>query len=655
MLRRIGSGSYGEVWLARNVLGQCRAVKIIYRARFVDSRPFEREFEGIQRFEPISRSHPSQLHILHVGKNDAAGCFYYVMELADNAEGEKEKGGKGAEENKPSAPAPSPLFPFSPPPLFSPASYTPHTLRHDLEQHSRLPIPDCVQIGLSLATALAHLHEQGLVHRDIKPSNIIFVNGVPKLGDIGLVTEAGDTQSIVGTEGYLPPEGPGTPQADLFSLGKVLYEAVTGLDRRQLPRLPDDLRTWPDAPQVFEFNEIVLRACAKDPAQRYQTAEQLRADLAMLQEGKSVRRLRRTRSGIRLARWVAVLTVVLAIRIVAIRVWHPASATEARLRSTNSVANDFYDVGVSLYQKNTEKAFSKAAEKFEAAVNADPNFALALAALAMSYSWDSVGTNLNWSLLPKAKGLAERALELNGTLASAHCSLGIYATFEEWDWPKAESRFQRAIELDPKNLEAHAFRGLLLRLLGRTDEALGEFETAVSLNPRSQVATRFLGFGFMSAHRYPEAVARFRKAAELADCPLDFWLLGDALSWEGKLDEAIRWLEHASVAYGTSPAKARTEAQALREAVGRSGVAGFRRKRLEIRREDRIDPIDLAGDCAAAGRVEEALDLLDRAWRDHHAFLVFDLTTHPTWDSLRSAPRFQALLTRLHLSSIPPK
>ncbi len=84
LLRRIGSGSYGDVWLARNVLGQFRAVTIIYRQRFPDPRPFEREFEGIQHFEPISRSHPSQLHILHVGKNDAEGCFYYVMELADS-------------------------------------------------------------------------------------------------------------------------------------------------------------------------------------------------------------------------------------------------------------------------------------------------------------------------------------------------------------------------------------------------------------------------------------------------------------------------------------------------------------------------------------------------------------------------------------------
>src|SRR5262245_5474123 len=88
LLQRIGSGAYGEVWLARTVLGKFRAVKVVYRNRFGEDRPFQREFEGIQRFEPISRSHPSQLAILHVGKNDAAGCFYYVMELADDATAE---------------------------------------------------------------------------------------------------------------------------------------------------------------------------------------------------------------------------------------------------------------------------------------------------------------------------------------------------------------------------------------------------------------------------------------------------------------------------------------------------------------------------------------------------------------------------------------
>src|SRR6185295_15140707 len=127
--------------------------------------------------------------------------------------------------------------------------------------------------------ALSHLHQHGLVHRDIKPSNILFVNGVPKLGDIGLVTDAGDTQSIVGTEGYIPPEGPGTPQADIFSLGKVLYEISTGMDRRRFPELPEDLNSRPDRNAVVEFNEILLKACSKDYAQRYQSAKEMSADL----------------------------------------------------------------------------------------------------------------------------------------------------------------------------------------------------------------------------------------------------------------------------------------------------------------------------------------------------------------------------------------
>src|SRR5262245_60673895 len=83
LLRPIGRGAYGEVWLARNITGSFVALKIVHRAAFDHDRPFEREFEGIKRFEPISRTDPSQVAILHVGRGD--GYFYYVMELADSA------------------------------------------------------------------------------------------------------------------------------------------------------------------------------------------------------------------------------------------------------------------------------------------------------------------------------------------------------------------------------------------------------------------------------------------------------------------------------------------------------------------------------------------------------------------------------------------
>jgi serine/threonine protein kinase len=175
LLRRIGRGSYGDVWLARSITGAFRAVKVIYRDSFDHERPYEREFAGIKKFEPISRASETQVDILHVGRNDAAGFFFYVMELADD-----QKAG----------------------PQINPDDYTPRTLRSELFQRGRLPLQECLDIGVQLATALAHLHESGLVHRDIKPSNIVFVTGTPKLADVGLVTTVDATRSFVGTEGY---------------------------------------------------------------------------------------------------------------------------------------------------------------------------------------------------------------------------------------------------------------------------------------------------------------------------------------------------------------------------------------------------------------------------------------------------------------------
>src|SRR5258705_8976827 len=85
IIARIGGGSYGEVWLARSITGALRAVKVVWRCHFASERPYEREFHGIVQFEPISRSHPGVVNVLHVGRDDAAGCFFYVMELADDA------------------------------------------------------------------------------------------------------------------------------------------------------------------------------------------------------------------------------------------------------------------------------------------------------------------------------------------------------------------------------------------------------------------------------------------------------------------------------------------------------------------------------------------------------------------------------------------
>ena len=161
------------------------------------------------------------MDVLQIGRNDAAGYFYYVMELADNAKeeriGSQAAGGPVGE------------------------GYEPKTLAWELRARGRLPLEECITLGMTLNLALGHLHRHGLIHRDVKPSNIIFVNGVHKLADIGLVAEMEQAQSFVGAEVFIPQEGPNSPQADIYALGKVLYEASMGKDGRTFPSRSRDL------------------------------------------------------------------------------------------------------------------------------------------------------------------------------------------------------------------------------------------------------------------------------------------------------------------------------------------------------------------------------------------------------------------------------
>ena len=183
VVRQIGSGAYGEVWLAKALTGAWRAVKIVWREDFEDERTFNREFEGILQYEPIARNHPGLVHILHVGRHDEGSPFYYyVMELGDDAR-------TGVHIN--------------------PDEYIPRTLQTDKKFSGNKPLPldYCLEVGSQLAHALLYLHSKNLTHRDIKPANVIFVNVRPKLADIGLVAHL-DQRSFVGTEGFIPPDGP---------------------------------------------------------------------------------------------------------------------------------------------------------------------------------------------------------------------------------------------------------------------------------------------------------------------------------------------------------------------------------------------------------------------------------------------------------------
>lgn len=269
ILRQIGGGSYGEIYMARSVTDTLRAVKVVYRNDFDDDRTFEREFEGILKYEPVARGHPGLVDLLHVGRA-ATGeeeFYFYVMELGDDVE-------RGSQ--------------------ILPADYEPRTLRGEMLRSGKRPLAVgfCAEVGARLAGALAHLHANGLAHRDVKPSNVIFVGGQACLADIGLVA-ARDQRTFVGTEGFVPPEGPGSAGADVYALGKVLYEMATGRDRLDFPELPDEPIPKTEVKRWLTLNKVICEAC--DPRlqkRRYTEAEELAHVLKLIAASRKIRKRR---------------------------------------------------------------------------------------------------------------------------------------------------------------------------------------------------------------------------------------------------------------------------------------------------------------------------------------------------------------------------
>jgi hypothetical protein len=256
-VRCVGAGSHGEVWLAMNVTQAVRAVRILFRRQFASDRSFAREYARIQRFEPISGTHPGLVGVLQVGQEPLADCFHYVMEVADDLE-------QGQ--------------------TIDPVQYVPRTLQ-TLLHHGPLPVADCIDLALALTESVQHLHQHGLVHRGIKPVNVFFINELPKLADIALATGAGQKATGVGAQTLITPEGLDDPLADLFSLGKVIYQMITGLPPDRFPAMPDHVAVESDPTQLALLTAVIQKACEPELDRRFQSAGDLHEALLAVQQG----------------------------------------------------------------------------------------------------------------------------------------------------------------------------------------------------------------------------------------------------------------------------------------------------------------------------------------------------------------------------------
>ena len=257
-----GKGAYGNVWLAKNAAGQWRAVKVIYLKHFDgDAAPYEREFKGVSRYKPVSDTHPGLLRVDFVSQK-SDGYFFYAMELGDSL-----TSGWQSE----------------------PVTYKPRDLGGERARSPsrRLPLEECIRVAIALTDALTYLHEHGLTHRDIKPGNVIFVNGEPKLADLGLIAEIrpeDETKTFVGTPGYMPPppEPPGTPLADIYALGMLLYVISTGNNAAFFPEIATTLVSTKEPGPYLALNAVILKACQPEPGKRYQTAAEMKTALRAL-------------------------------------------------------------------------------------------------------------------------------------------------------------------------------------------------------------------------------------------------------------------------------------------------------------------------------------------------------------------------------------
>src|SRR6266496_3777962 len=220
----------------------------------------------------------------------------------------------------------------------------------------------------------------------------------------------------------------------------------------------------------------------------------------------------------------------------------------AKRPTANSEAYELYLKGRFFWNKRTGNDLKKSIDYFNQAIAKDAGYALAYAGLADAYALLSVyAVAPPGDAFPKAKAAAQKALELDNTLAEAHTSLAETLAIYDFDFARAIAEFKRAIELNPNYATAHHWYGKgPLMALGRFNKAIAEVKRSVELDPLSMINNADLGQTYYMAHRYDEAVDQLRKTVEIE--PGFYYAhsdLGKALQVRGDLAGAIAEFQKA--------------------------------------------------------------------------------------------------------------
>lgn len=287
----------------------------------------------------------------------------------------------------------------------------------------------------------------------------------------------------------------------------------------------------------------------------------------------------------------------------------------------------------------------KAIEQFQAAVKKDPAYAAAYVSLADSYRALDFNSNaVPADVLPQSEVAAKRALEIDDQLAEAHALLGAGLGDYDWDWAGGEREFQTALRLNPNSPLAHFYYAHFLRQEGKIEESIREGRQAVDLDPVSVQATFIFAQSLYEARRYDEAVSQLRKTLDLEP---RFWpahlYLGKTLAEKGQVQEAVEELKKA----GDFTAEPSATIGYIHARMGRAADARKVIADLQEQSKKRyVAPSNFAKIYIGLGDKDQAFAWLEKGYQQRDVWLTF-LKGDPTFDSLRSDPRFQDLVRRI--------
>jgi TolB-like protein/Tfp pilus assembly protein PilF len=317
----------------------------------------------------------------------------------------------------------------------------------------------------------------------------------------------------------------------------------------------------------------------------------------------------------------------------------------------NTDAYQLYLKGRFYWNKYTEEGFRKSIEYFKQAVEKDPNYALAYAGLADTYSLlgdFSYGTPKE--TFEQARAYAEKAITLDDALGEAHLSLGIVKLFYDWDLTGAQKELQRAKDLSPNNPQVYHFYGHYLELAGRLDEAIIETKRGVDLDPTNLILSNEFAWAYYLSHRFNEAIPLFRKNLEMdPNFVYSSYEISQTFIAKGMYREAIAELNRirpisgdwsfilAELGCAQAGLGKRAEVESIIEEL---------KKRMA---SEYIDPVVIAYIYLALDNRDQAFVWLEKAYQERAGNVLW-LKVEPKMDPIRGDARFKDLMRRMGLN-----